>query len=46
VRWIERMEAAVSAHTGWNDAREKAEVLDRMARARAVFLERAEPPRD
>jgi hypothetical protein len=42
-RWIERLEAAARAHTGWNDATEQAEVLERLARARAVFLARAAP---
>jgi len=42
-RWIERLEAAARSHTGWNDATEQAEVLERMARARAVFLARAAP---
>jgi TolB protein len=46
VRWIERMEAAAAANPGWNDAAEKAEVLDRMAQAKAIFRERGAPPRD
>jgi hypothetical protein len=40
VRWIERLEAAAAAHTGWNDAAEKAEVLGRLARAKEVFRQR------
>jgi len=42
-RWIERLLAAARAHTGWNDPTEQAEVLERLARARAVFLARAAP---
>ena len=41
VKWIERLEAAAGAHGGWNDAAEKAEVMGRLARAKAVFEERA-----
>ena len=40
VRWIERVAAAAEAHSGWNDAREKAEVLDRLARAKAIFAQK------
>ena len=42
VRWIERLEAAASAHSGWNDAAEKSEVLRRLAEAKRVFRQRAE----
>lgn len=35
--WIERLEAAASAHAGWNNPAEKAEVLKRLADAKAVF---------
>jgi len=42
VRWIERLEEAASAHAGWNDAAEKAEVLQRLAEAKRVFTRRAE----
>jgi Tol biopolymer transport system component len=42
VRWIERLEAAANAHTGWNDAAEKSEVLRRLAEARRVFQRRSE----
>jgi hypothetical protein len=42
VRWIERLEEAATAHTGWNDAAEKAEVLKRLAEAKRVFIQRAE----
>lgn len=34
VSWIERLEQAVSAHTGWNSEGEKREVLERLARAK------------
>ncbi|HEY1435329.1 MAG TPA: CehA/McbA family metallohydrolase, partial [Thermoanaerobaculia bacterium] len=37
VAWIDRVEAAATAHAGWNDDREKAEVLGRLAAARAVY---------
>ena len=42
-RWIERLEAAARAHTGWNDATERSDVLERLGRARAVFLARTVP---
>jgi hypothetical protein len=38
--WIDRVRAAAEAHGGWNDAREKAEVLGRLDEAKAVFLRR------
>ncbi|HTY42979.1 MAG TPA: CehA/McbA family metallohydrolase [Thermoanaerobaculia bacterium] len=38
VAWIEHLEAAAGAHGGWNDAREKSEVLARLAAAKAVFV--------
>ena len=46
VAWIARLEAAASAHPGWNDEREKTEVLGRLAAAKAIFRRRAEeaPP--
>jgi hypothetical protein len=37
VAWIERVEKAAAAHAGWNDEKEKAEVLGRLASAKAVF---------
>jgi len=40
-RWIERLEAAVAAHSGWNDAAEELEVAARLQRAKQVFLDRA-----
>jgi hypothetical protein len=42
LRWIERVEAAAAAHAGWNDEKEKAEVLARVGAAKAVFQRRAE----
>jgi hypothetical protein len=36
-RWIDRVEAAARAHPGWNDEREKSEVLGRLAEAKAEF---------
>ena len=42
VAWIERVEAAAAAHPGWNDEREKAEVLARLAAAKAAFLRLAD----
>jgi hypothetical protein len=42
-RWIARLEAGARAHTGWNDATERSDVLERLARARAVFLARMAP---
>ena len=44
VKWIERLEAAASAHTGWNDASEKAEVMGRLAKAKAVFSRQSSAP--
>lgn len=40
--WIARLEAAAAANAGWNDEREKSEVLGRLAAARAEFQKRAE----
>jgi TolB protein len=37
VRWIERLESAAAAHSGWNSEAEKREVLGRLAEAKAVF---------
>ncbi len=37
VAWIERVEKAAAAHAGWNDEKEKTEVLGRLASAKAVF---------
>jgi len=39
--WIERLESAAGAHGGWNDEREKAEVLGRLAAAKSEFRKRA-----
>ena len=38
--WIDRVRAAAAVHSGWNDEREKAEVMDRLDRARAEFVRR------
>jgi hypothetical protein len=43
VRWIERIEAATEAHTGWNTPDEKSAVMARLARARADYERRAGP---
>jgi hypothetical protein len=42
VAWVGRLEAAATAHGGWNDEKEKAEVLERLAAAKAVFQKRAD----
>ena len=42
VAWVARVEAAAAAHGGWNDAKEKSEVLQRLAAAKAVFQKRAD----
>jgi Tol biopolymer transport system component len=39
--WIDRVGAAAESHRGWNTAAEKEAVLAQLARARAVFEERA-----
>ena len=44
VRWVDRLEAAARAHPGWHDETEKAEVLGRIRRARAVFQQRSGQP--
>jgi hypothetical protein len=36
--WIDRVAAAAAAHGGWNDAKEKSEVLSRLDAAKAVFV--------
>lgn len=41
VRWIDRLVQAVRAHSGWNTAAERASVLERLAGARAVYVERS-----
>ncbi len=43
--WIDRVAAAASAHPGWNDPREKADVLGRLDAARAVFVRLASEAR-
>src|SRR5450631_219664 len=42
VAWIARVEAAAGAHGGWNDAKERAEVLQRLAAAKVEFQRRAD----
>ena len=42
VAWIGRVEAAATAHGGWNDEKEKAGVLERLSAAKAVFQKRAD----
>ena len=37
VQWIERLESAAQSHPGWNTAAERQEVMERLARAKAVF---------
>ena len=43
IRWIERLEQQAEAHTGWNTPEERAEVLNHLAQAKAVFRQRATP---
>jgi Tol biopolymer transport system component len=43
--WIDRVRSAAAAHGGWNDEKEKGEVLERLDRAKAVFVEREAPAR-
>jgi hypothetical protein len=40
--WIDRVAAAAEAHLGWNTAAEKQEALALLAKARAVYAERAQ----
>ena len=42
VQWIERLEQAAAAHTGWNTEAEKKIVQGHLAEAKAVFLRRVE----
>ncbi len=42
VAWIGRLEAAATAHAGWNDEKERAGVLERLSAAKAVFQKRAD----
>jgi dipeptidyl aminopeptidase/acylaminoacyl peptidase len=42
VAWIARLESAAASHAGWNDEREKSEVLSRLAAAKAEFQKRAD----
>jgi Tol biopolymer transport system component len=41
LRWIERMRESVEAHTGWNDLREREDVLSMLDAAREVYASRA-----
>jgi TolB protein len=41
--WVDRMIEAAEALTDWNTPDEKKEVLERLGRARAVYLEKARP---
>jgi hypothetical protein len=41
--WIDRLESFVRGHTGWNTDAERDAVLASIARARAVYEERARP---
>lgn len=40
IKWLDRLNTAVSAHSGWNSAQEKREVLERIRLAREEFLRR------
>jgi hypothetical protein len=40
VRWLDRLEAAASAHQGWNSSQEKREVLERVRLAKEEFQRR------
>ncbi len=37
LRWIDRIRESVEAHTDWNDPKEKAQVLQMLEKARAVY---------
>jgi TolB protein len=39
--WIDRLEAAARAHTGWNGEEEKIAVLDSLGKAKDVYRDRA-----
>jgi hypothetical protein len=41
VRWIDRIQESVLAHGDWNNPKEKSEVLDMLARARAIYESRS-----
>ena len=38
--WLDRLDAAASAHQGWNTSQEKREVLERIRAAKAEFERR------
>ncbi|MFN2399970.1 MAG: CehA/McbA family metallohydrolase [Gemmatimonadaceae bacterium] len=40
VSWIDRLITSAGAHTGWNSARERQEVLEQLEQAREVFYSR------
>jgi hypothetical protein len=42
LRWLDRLQAAASAHQGWNTSQEKREVLGRILEARAEFARRGQ----
>jgi TolB protein len=41
LRWLDRLEAAVSGYDGWNTTQERRLILDHIRAARTVFQERA-----
>jgi hypothetical protein len=41
VRWIDRIRESVEAHPDWNNPEEKSEVLEMLARARAIYESRS-----
>jgi hypothetical protein len=41
VRWVDRVTAAASAHTGWNTPAEREATLAQLARARDEYLRRS-----
>jgi Tol biopolymer transport system component len=40
IKWLDRLQIAVSAHQGWNSGQEKREILERIRLAREEFLRR------
>ena len=40
LKWIDRVQEEVNAHTGWNTVAERGSVLDQIAKARAEFERR------
>jgi hypothetical protein len=41
MRWIDRIRESVEAHPDWNNPEEKSEVLEMLARARAIYESRS-----